>query len=272
MFVFTGYLDESGTHGGSSVTVMGGLLARAEQWQHFERGFAKAQKAHGFRVWHSKKFKKRDGDFKGWTYEQCTALYWELAHLTSRGLTDVVTMTLNNADYEKYYKGRPKPNKARLDTKYGFCFRMCLYHFVREVFKRRYKKKMPVLHIVLEASQHYGDAERIFLEVKKDFEKRGIYMLAAITKLEKDECGQLMMADFAAHGEYVLEARVLAGQPRKNTTSTPIPKGMTGHTHMKSTPEKLGEMRAEIIERATPKKGPNAPVSAQPLAFEDQSS
>jgi Protein of unknown function (DUF3800) len=83
MFVFTGYLDESGTHGGSPATVMGGLLATAEQWQRFEAGFAKAQKRHGFRVWHSKIFRQRKGDFKGWTEEQRTKLYWELAQLTS---------------------------------------------------------------------------------------------------------------------------------------------------------------------------------------------
>ena len=262
MFVFTGYLDESGTHDGSPATVMGGLLARAERWEQFEKGFVEAQKLHKFRVWHSKQFRRRKGDFKGWTDQQCSALYWDLARLTSQGLTDAVTMTLNNTDYEKHYKSGPKPNKARLDTKYGLCFRFCLYHFIREVFKRRYKTKIPALHIVLEAGHNnYGDAERIFLEVKKDFEKRGIYSLGAITKVEKDECGQLMMADFAAHGEYLLQSRVPAGQQRQFPTSMPVPKGVTGHTHFHSTPENLAQMRAEIIERATPKKGPNALAS-----------
>lgn len=274
MFVFTAYLDESGTHDGSPVTVMGGLLARAEQWENFEKGFGKLQKQHGFRVWHSKKFKRRDGDFKGWSVEQCTALYWDLAFLTSRGLTGAVTMTLNNADFDKYYKSGPKPRKAVLDTKYGYCFRMCLYHFVAEVFKRRHRKKIAPLHVVLEAGhRNYGDAERVFLEVKKDFEARGNYMLRTITKADKDSCGQLMMADFAAHGEYVLETRAAAGQPRNRVpVSEPIPKGATVHVAAYSKPELLAKMRAEIIEKAIPKKGPNARSSEMATVDPEQSS
>jgi len=126
---------------------MGGLLARAEQWERWDEGFARLQKKHGFRVWHSKKSRQRKGDFKGWTVEQRSALYWDLAHLNAYGLTEAVAMTLNNSDYENHYRGGPKPNKARFDSKYGLCFRVCLYHFVREVLKRQYKKKVPLLHI-----------------------------------------------------------------------------------------------------------------------------
>jgi Protein of unknown function (DUF3800) len=37
--ILTAYLDESGTHGGSPVTVMAGMLANARQWKAFERNF-----------------------------------------------------------------------------------------------------------------------------------------------------------------------------------------------------------------------------------------
>lgn len=109
MFVYTAYLDESGTHGGSPTTVIGGLLARAEQWERSENGFARLQNKHGFRVWHSKKFRQRKGDFKDWTVEQRSALYWDLAHLNAYGLTEAMAITLNNADYEKHYWSGPKP-------------------------------------------------------------------------------------------------------------------------------------------------------------------
>jgi hypothetical protein len=61
MFVYTGYLDESGTHEGSPVTVMGGVLGRAEQREQFEQRFSWVQAEVGFRVWHTKKFRKRAG-------------------------------------------------------------------------------------------------------------------------------------------------------------------------------------------------------------------
>jgi hypothetical protein len=267
VFVFTGYLDESGTHAGSPATVMGGFLARADQWEKFEKAFAKAQKEHGFRVWHSKKFKRRDGDFKGWSDEQISALYWELAHLTSYGLTDSVVMNLNNADFETHYWSGEKPRRARLDTKYGYCFRACLLFFIKEVLKREFRKKIPHLHIVLESGhKNVGDAERIFWEVKKDWD---LDFLRTITQADKDSCGQLMMADFAAHSEYLLETKLKPEQ--RDRTSQKIPKGMTGLSHLQSTPEALARNRAEIIEKAMPKGGSN-PLLSPHLASEKQPS
>jgi Protein of unknown function (DUF3800) len=58
MFVFTAYLDESGTHGDSPVTVMGGILARAEQWKAFNIGFDAIRNRYGFKVFHTKKSRK----------------------------------------------------------------------------------------------------------------------------------------------------------------------------------------------------------------------
>jgi hypothetical protein len=96
-----------------------------------------------------------------------------------------------------------------------------------------------------------GDAKRIFFEVKKDFEKYGNHMLQAITVANKDSCGQLMMADYAAHGEYVLDQRIPMSQRQQIPPSTKIPKGMTGWTNIKVTAEELAKTKAEIIENAT---------------------
>jgi hypothetical protein len=255
MFTYTAYLDESGTHYGSPITVMGGVLARAEQWRNFEKKFAAVQSQYGFKVWHTKKFKKKAGDFQGWTDEKCHNLYWSMRDVTAFGLTDVVALTLDNASYEADYKAGSLPRKARLDTKYGLCFRFCLIHFVREVLKRRRRNRVPPLCIVLEAGHaNFGDAERIFLEEKRIWTHAGVPILRSLTKADKDECGQLMMADFAAHSEYILEKREIdTGIPRNRPTAA-VPRGMTASTHYQFTPEMLRKLRAEIVERATPKK------------------
>src|ERR1700752_3282062 len=73
-------------------------------------------------------------------------------------------------------------------------------------------------------------------------------------RADKDECGQLMMADFAAHSEYIMEKRGIdTGVPRNRPTIA-VPRGMTGSNHYQLTPEMLRKLRAEIVERATPKK------------------
>jgi hypothetical protein len=258
MFVYTAYLDESGTHTGSPFTVMGGLLARAEQWQKFERKFAALQTEYGFRVWHTKKFKNKAGDFKGWTDQKCSDLYWAMSKITSHGLTDVVALTLDNALYDADYRaGSDLPRKARLDTKYGLCFRFCLVHLVQEVTKRRLRKRIPSLHIIMEAGHpNFGDAERVFLEERRIWVLDGVPILRSLTKVGKDDCGALMMADFAAHSEYLAEKRAIdTGMPRIQR-NVAAPKGMTPSTHIQFTPEVLRKLRAQIIERAMPGPSP----------------
>jgi uncharacterized protein DUF3800 len=186
MFVYTAYLDESGTHDGLPITVMGGVLARAEQWRDFEKKFAAVQSQYGFRVWHTKKFKKKAGDFRGWTDEKCHDLYWSMRDVTAFGLTDVVALTLDNASYEADYKAGDLPRKARLDTKYGLCFRFCLVHFVQEVLKRKRRNRIPPLHIVLEAGHaNFGDAERIFQEESVYANKQAFRSCARLPRLTK---------------------------------------------------------------------------------------
>src|SRR5260370_41135985 len=90
VFVYTGYLDESGTHDDSAVTIMGGLLARAQNWRPYEIDFDEIRERHGFRVFHTKKFKNRTGDFKGWTEPQQRALLKDLVRLGNRGLAHTV--------------------------------------------------------------------------------------------------------------------------------------------------------------------------------------
>jgi len=255
MFEFTAYLDESGTHDGSPVTVMGGILARAEQWRNFEKKFAAVQSQYGFKVWHTKKFKKRAGDFRGWTDEKCRELYRSMADVNSSGLTDVVAVTLNNASYEADYRAGELPRKARLDTKYGLCFRFCLAHLVGQVLKRRRRNRVPPLDIVLEGGHaNFGDAERIFQEEKRIWVREGVPILRRLTKADKDECGQLMMADFAAHSEYIFEKHEIdTGIPRNRQTIA-TPRGMTGSSHYLLTPDTLRRLRAKLVERATVKK------------------
>lgn len=244
---YTAYVDESGTHGGSEVTIMCGVLARADQWKRFQIGFDKAKLKHGFKVFHTKKFKNRAGDFRGWSHLQQLALAADLGVLTGSGLSDAVAVSLDNADYESYYRNADKPQKGRLDSKYGLCFRTCLYYLILEVAKRKYRGKVPSLHIVLEAGHvNSGAAEHIFMECKKDFFGRGSEMLATITLAGKDECDPLMMADFLAHSSLMINRKARATRAPL-PQSQHIPRGAMGITHLQSTPEALISMRDRVF-------------------------
>src|SRR5262249_18304527 len=99
-------------------------------------------------------------------------------------------------------------------------------------------------------------------EEKRIWVHAGVPILQTLSKADKDECGQLMMADFAAHSEYIMEKREIdTGMPR-NRPTVAVPRGMTGSTHYQFTPEMLRKLRTEIVERAPRKKtGSNLPLA-----------
>ncbi len=171
---------------------------------------------------------------------------------SSFGLTDVVALTLDNASYEADYKAGELPRKARLDTEYSLCFRICLVYLVGQVMRRRRRNRVPPLHIVVEAGhRNFGDAERVFQEERQIWTYAGVPILRSLAKADKDECGALMIADFTAHSEYVVEKHeVDTGIPR-NRATVGVPKGMTPSTHIQFTPRMLRRLRAEIVAKTT---------------------
>jgi hypothetical protein len=89
--ILTACLDESGTHDGSPATVAGALMGNVKQWDRFETGFSKLRNKHHFDVFHTKKFKKKTGDFTGGADQQCVALMDDLMVLTDKANFWVVT-------------------------------------------------------------------------------------------------------------------------------------------------------------------------------------
>jgi hypothetical protein len=200
--ILTAYFDESGTHGDSPVTVMAGIMANARQWSVFQSGLDKIRSRYGFRVFHATKFKNGSGEFAGWSAEKSLAMLAELTALSSQTVMEAVTFPLSNADYDSQYRERGKPNKARLDTKYGLCFRFCLVHLVSEAIRRlgTHKKfDQTSLHVVVESGhRHAGDAARVFDEERLEFHNLGCDLLKTITFAGK-ECDPLMIANFISH-------------------------------------------------------------------------
>jgi hypothetical protein len=106
--------------------------------------------------------------------------------------------------------------------------------------------------------RNFGDAERIFLEVKRDLESKGCNMLQMLTKADKDTCCQLMMADFVAHSGYILDKH----NRQIGFDLAPIAKLFPSKSapimHLKPTPEELANIREFVISKALAKRGQRA--------------
>jgi hypothetical protein len=262
--ILTAYLDESGTHGDSPTTVMGGILVNARQLEAFERKFRQAKKDHAFEIFHTKKFKKRDGDFRGWDDDRMFALMNDLAVITSTGFTEGVTFLLDNAAYDAEYKAGDSPKKLRLDSKYGLCFRNCLLFLALEALKRMHRGRYPTLHFVLESGhKNAGDALRIFKEYKVLLKANGCDMLGDLLFADKDECDPLMMADFLAHTAF-MRGTVRPTQGFGNIAKPrPVRRGETGVTHLEFEPGGLTKLKTTLIEELIAEGASSKPPASQ---------
>ena len=182
-------------------------MASAQKWDRFEKKFAVLRRKHGFTVFHTRKFKNRDGDFKGWRQEKQSALLDDLDRIADRGCMTGVTVTLNNAEYERDFKRTPDvPRKLQLATKYGLCFEASLLYFVAEAQKRKFQGKLPKLFVICESgATNAGDAVRIFNEHKTRLESERLPILGALSFDKKDSTPALMLADFFAHTRWLRE-------------------------------------------------------------------
>jgi len=274
VLTLTTYLDESGTHGGSPVTVMAGIMANAYQWNRFEAEFDRLRAHYGFRVFHTKKFKKRDGDFQGWHPLRQLALMHDLAMLTSAegAFIDSVTVTLDNADYKANYISGEKPRRLRLESKYGLCFRNCLMYFILEGMKWIHEGSPPKMHFVLESGHpNRFEALDIFNEVKREVKGYGADLLGEVTLADKDERTPLMIADFLAHTAFMMGQRnehPVNELPFLERSKQPsLLPGEGGVTHLRFAPGGLADLKKVLIEKLQAKN-----ASAKPSSSGEQSS
>jgi hypothetical protein len=181
----------------------------------------------------------------------------ELAQLTDGAFADSVAVSLREDHYQQFYK--LAGTKCRLDSRYGLCFRLALYYLLSEVLKRKYRKGIPPLHIVMESGYpNYGDAERIFVEVKDEMSEDGYGFLGAITKAGKDESSGLMIADFVAHSTFLMQSDAIRGvRPFPEPDSAIKTRGIM---HLDSTPEGLANMRAHVMARLQKEKAKKRPA------------
>ena len=68
------YFDDSGTHNGSTVTAVGGFVAKAEEWDAFDRDWAEMLEVEKIGWFHMTDCGGQYGEFAGWPKERCDVL------------------------------------------------------------------------------------------------------------------------------------------------------------------------------------------------------
>ncbi len=97
--IFTAYLDESGTHGGSDTVAVAGYVSNGTQWLQFEKDWQQALGEFGIERFHMVEFAHSKGAFETWSEEQRRVRLAILAEIIKKRTLGSVATSFSSADY-----------------------------------------------------------------------------------------------------------------------------------------------------------------------------
>ena len=193
MAIFTAFLDESGTHADSPVTVMAGYVSTMKKWELFEKAAAPILSDYGVSVIHASKLFKS----KKWTEEKKTAFIGEIAVLMKRYVLFGISVTVDDKAYRRVIKTRPvrKP-----DSEYAACFRVCMLFIPRLIRDARIDHD-PTVNFVIEAGPGREEAVRLF-QTSKPSNTVLANQLLGLNLVDKQRFIATQLADLLAYLSY----------------------------------------------------------------------
>ena len=212
--VMTGYFDESGTHDGSPVVIVAGFVATAEKWGDYERDLAALNAEYGVSVFHAKDWRGRKGSFKGWPHQRRATYNSRFLRLADAHLTWGAAGVLVRDEYDKIYRAKPFPPRARPDTPYGMCFRTALLRTLMEM--RAWRSSWPLNIIMEDGNKNLGDAIRVFGEIRNQLAIGYTGALGYISFGSKRDCLPIAIADSLAYAIFRLSAGLEAHPTNPN--------------------------------------------------------
>ena len=209
--LLTAYLDESGTHDTSPISIMAGYLGTAEQWGALDAEWMALLQRAG--VWHvhAVDLFKRTRTFKGWPAEKVNAFAVQLDGVIARHLQLGFSVIVRDNDYRTIYAEGPKPRRSRLDSKYGVCFRACLAFVpsfiaaeLRLASEGQSARETTINFVLEEGHRNLGDARRLFELFKADALPEWHHLVGIFDVSKKNSPGA-QAADFLAYCVYQAE-------------------------------------------------------------------
>jgi hypothetical protein len=191
---------------------MGGLLGSAKQFTAFRHALDQIRLDYDFDIFHAVEMKGGKGDFQAWPYEKQLALVIDFDRLISTTITAAIASRIDKNDHKIHYLDDLQFPDVLKDSAYGLCFRMSLVAFLDRIEKTyRYHHEAYVVNVTVEQGDpNWKDAKRIFEETKAlvpvcfAADPLGTFRTAT-----KQECPELMVADFLAYSDYMIRTKNL---------------------------------------------------------------
>jgi hypothetical protein len=205
LMFFTGYIDESDTHGSTPDITMVSMLSTAGRWERCDRAYARTRKRFGFQVFHATNFKSLTGEFENWGEQMCLDLLDEFGQLCFDHLTECFIIHCKHEDYRRHFLEK-KPPKMHRTSQYGICFMAALDSMMGAIEHRGPQHRLSI--IVEDGHKNACDTARIFKETKEGLERAGNSMLLSHTLAGKKDVPLMQLADANALG-HTVERRLI---------------------------------------------------------------
>jgi hypothetical protein len=209
--LLTAYLDESGTHETSPISVMAGYLGTADQWRAFDGDWMALLQTAGLPHVHTVDLFKRTKQFKEWPAERVNEFAVQLDGVIARHMRLGFSIVIRDDDYRSIYVAGSRPRRSRLDSKYGVCFRACLAFAPSyiaselQIAGATQTTQETTINFVLEdGHRNVRDARRLFDLFKADALPEWQHFVGAFDVSKKDSSGA-QAADFLAYCVYRAE-------------------------------------------------------------------
>jgi Protein of unknown function (DUF3800) len=125
MMMLTAYFDESGTHSGSPILAVGGLLAPQDAWVQFAGKWSRALQKCGLAQFHMVEFENRRGAYKVLSETERTELITRLTDIIAETAVVGVAAALVKGDYATLQE----TENFTFGSEYSFCANECVRLF-----------------------------------------------------------------------------------------------------------------------------------------------
>jgi Protein of unknown function (DUF3800) len=209
--LLSAYIDESGTHDTSPISVMAGYLGTADQWGAFDADWTALVQGAGLRHVHAVDLFKRTKQFREWPADRVNAFAVQLDGVIARHLELGFSIIIRDDDYRRIYIEGARPRRSRLDSKYGVCFRACLAFApsyivseLRLLGEAQLSEETTINFVLEDGHRNVGDARRLFELFKADALPEWQNLVGTFDVSKKDSPGA-QAADFLAYCVYRAE-------------------------------------------------------------------
>jgi hypothetical protein len=243
--IFTGYIDESDTHGSTPDMTLAAMLSSAGRWERCGRRLKAIQSDFGFSIFHGTTFAALKGEFEGWSRQKCYDLLMAFGSLVANHVTECVTVSCEYEVYKKHFLD-VRPAKMHQTSQYGICFLAMLDALSKVVAAQGPQHKLSV--VIEDGHTNATDTRRLFDERKGRLEKAGVDFLRSHSLFTKKQCPLLMLADITSHGHALEQRAVRSGDaPNFAERNEREPRrGETGWTIYEVTPGYLAALIEEF--------------------------